>query len=89
MPVPWAEIVNYCDPSTIKAHIDLYENTEREKLGFVRYVCTNRKYQQIDDVPVYIYPADFAFLRTPALSRGSLTMTGKSNTTKNYCEVSL
>lgn len=74
-----AEIVNYCDPSTIKAHIDLHGNTERVKLGFVRYASTNRKYQQIDDVPVYIYPADLLSQKSALFG---MTRTGKSNTTK-------
>jgi hypothetical protein len=74
-----AEIVNYCDPSTIQAHIDLYENTERVKLGFVRYASTNRKYQRIDDVPVYIYPADLLSQKSALFG---MTRTGKSNTTK-------
>src|SRR5690606_35262716 len=50
-------IVNYADPLSIQSHIERYGNTEKVKLGFVRYASTNRKYQQIDDVPVFIYPA--------------------------------
>lgn len=73
------EIVNYCDPSNKQEHRDRYENTERVKLGFVRYASTNRKYQQIDDVPVYIYPADLLSQKSALFG---MTRTGKSNTTK-------
>lgn len=72
-------IVNYADPSSIQAHIEKYGNTERVKLGFVRYASTNRKYQQIDDVPVYIYPADLLSQKSALFG---MTRTGKSNTTK-------
>lgn len=73
------EIVNYCDPTNIQAHIEKYGNTERVKLGYVRYASTNRKYQQIDDVPVYIYPADLLSQKSALFG---MTRTGKSNTTK-------
>lgn len=72
-------IVNYSDPSNIQAHIEKYGNTEKVKLGFVRYASTNRKYQQIDDVPVYIYPADLLSQKSALFG---MTRTGKSNTTK-------
>jgi hypothetical protein len=49
------------------------------KLGQVRYASTNRKYQQIDDVPVYIYPADLLSQKSALFG---MTRTGKSNTTK-------
>ncbi len=73
------QIVNYADPSSIQAHVKKYGNTERVKLGFVRYASTNRKYQQIDDVPVYIYPADLLSQKSALFG---MTRTGKSNTTK-------
>ncbi|MCF1751099.1 helicase HerA domain-containing protein [Mariniradius sediminis] len=73
------QIVNYADPSSIQAHIEKYGNTERVKLGFVRYASTNRKYQQIDDVPVFIYPADLLSQKSALFG---MTRTGKSNTTK-------
>lgn len=73
------EIVNYCDPSNIQGHIEKYGNTEKVKLGFVRYASTNRKYQQIDDVPVHIYPADLLSQKSALFG---MTRTGKSNTTK-------
>lgn len=72
-------IVNYSDPLNIQAHIEKYGNTEKVKLGFVRYASTNRKYQQIDDVPVYIYPADLLSQKSALFG---MTRTGKSNTTK-------
>jgi hypothetical protein len=73
------EIVNYCDPSNIQSHIERYGNTEKVKLGFVRYASTNRKHQHIDDVPVYIYPADLLSQKSALFG---MTRTGKSNTTK-------
>jgi len=73
------QIVNYCDPSTLKSHVEKYNNSERVKLGQVRYASTNRKYQQIDNVPVYIYPADLLSQKSALFG---MTRTGKSNTTK-------
>lgn len=73
------EIVNYCDPINKQEQRVKYNNTERVKLGFVRYASTNRKYQQIDDVPVYIYPADLLSQKSALFG---MTRTGKSNTTK-------
>jgi len=73
------QIVNYADPSSIQAHTEKYGNTERVKLGFVRYASTNRKYQQVDDVPVFIYPADLLSQKSALFG---MTRTGKSNTTK-------
>lgn len=72
-------IVKYCDPSNIQINIENYNNTERVKLGFIRYASTNRKYQNIDDVPVYIYPADLLSQKSALFG---MTRTGKSNTTK-------
>jgi len=73
------EIVNYCDPTNKQEHREKYGNTETVKLGFVRYASTNRKYQQIDDVPVFIYPADLLSQKSALFG---MTRTGKSNTTK-------
>lgn len=72
-------IVNYSDPLNIQTHTERYGNTDKVKLGFVRYASTNRKYQQIDDVPVYIYPADLLSQKSALFG---MTRTGKSNTTK-------
>lgn len=73
------EIVNYCDPVNKQDQKEKYHNTERVRLGNVRYASTNRKYQQIDDVPVYIYPADLLSQKSALFG---MTRTGKSNTTK-------
>jgi len=72
-------IVNYCDPSSLASHIKKYQNSERVKLGNVRYASTNRKYQQVDDVPIFIYPADLLSQKSALFG---MTRTGKSNTTK-------
>ncbi len=72
-------IVNYCDPSTLRSHIEKYNNSEKVKLGNVRYASTNRKYQQVDNVPVSIYPADLLSQKSALFG---MTRTGKSNTTK-------
>jgi hypothetical protein len=73
------EIVNYCDPMNKQEQAEKYGNTNRVKLGCVRYASTNRKYQQIDDVPVYIYPSDLLSQKSALFG---MTRTGKSNTTK-------
>ena len=73
------EIVNYCDPINILDQVEKYGNTNKVKLGCVRYASTNRKYQQIDDVPVYIYPSDLLSQKSALFG---MTRTGKSNTTK-------
>jgi hypothetical protein len=72
-------IVNYTDATNVQEHIETYGNTERVKLGCVRYASTNRKYQKVDDVPVFIYPADLLSQKTALFG---MTRTGKSNTTK-------
>jgi hypothetical protein len=73
------EIVNYSDPINKQEQKEKYNNTNRVKLGYVRYASTNRKYQQIDDVPVYIYPLDLLSQKSALFG---MTRTGKSNTTK-------
>jgi len=73
------EVVNYCDPINKEDQREKYGNTEKVKLGFVRYASTNRKYQQIDDVPVFIYPSDLLSQKSALFG---MTRTGKSNTTK-------
>ncbi|GBE00099.1 AAA-like domain protein [bacterium BMS3Abin07] len=73
------EIVNYIDPNNLQEHFEKYGTTERVKLGHIRYASTNRKYQQIDDVPVFIYPADLLSQKSALFG---MTRTGKSNTTK-------
>ncbi|MBQ9494873.1 MAG: DUF87 domain-containing protein [Treponema sp.] len=72
-------IINYIDPYTKQANIEKYGSNNEVKIGHVRYASTNRKYQQIDDVPVFIYPADLLSQKTALFG---MTRTGKSNTTK-------
>lgn len=72
-------IVNYTDQSNLQEHIEKYGTAENVKLGYIRYASTNRKYQQIDDVPVHIYPADLLSQKSALFG---MTRTGKSNTTK-------
>jgi len=72
-------IVNYTDPSNLVDHIEKYGTSESVKLGSIRYASTNRKFQNIDAVPVYIYPADLLSQKTALFG---MTRTGKSNTTK-------
>ncbi|MDR3019764.1 MAG: DUF87 domain-containing protein, partial [Treponema sp.] len=73
------EIVNYCDPMNKLEQVEKYGTTNRVKLGCVRYASTNRKYQQVDDVPVFIYPSDLLSQKSALFG---MTRTGKSNTTK-------
>ncbi len=73
------EIVNYSDPTNIQDHFEKYGSTEKVKLGQIRYASTNRKYQQIDNVPVYVHPADLLSQKSALFG---MTRTGKSNTTK-------
>lgn len=72
-------IINYIDPYTKQENIEKYGSNSEVKIGHVRYASTNRKYQQINDVPVYIYPADLLSQKTALFG---MTRTGKSNTTK-------
>jgi hypothetical protein len=72
-------IVNYIDPRNLEEHIEKYGSSAKVKLGCVRYASTNRRYQQVDDVPVHIYPADLLSQKTALFG---MTRTGKSNTTK-------
>jgi len=72
-------IVNYTDPSNLEEHLEKYGTTAKVKLGHIRYASTNRKFQNIDDVSVYIYPADLLSQKSALFG---MTRTGKSNTTK-------
>ena len=63
------KIVNYSENSQGKT----------VKLGKVRYASTNRKHQNIDNVNVFIYPADLLSQKSALFG---MTRTGKSNTTK-------
>ena len=73
------EIINYCDPVNIRDQKDKFNNVKRVKLGNVRYASTNRRFQHVDDVPVYIYPSDLLSQKSALFG---MTRTGKSNTTK-------
>lgn len=73
------EIINYCDPVNIQEQKNKFNNVKRVKLGNVRYASTNRRFQHIDDVPVYIYPSDLLSQKSALFG---MTRTGKSNTTK-------
>ena len=72
-------IINYCDPVNIRDQKDKFNNVKRVKLGNVRYASTNRRFQHVDDVPVYIYPSDLLSQKSALFG---MTRTGKSNTTK-------
>ena len=67
------QIVNYRDPTA-------ESKPEYEvDIGEVRYASTNRSFQGISDVPVYISPNDLLGQKTALFG---MTRTGKSNTTK-------
>jgi len=72
-------IVNYTDPINIRDHEENYGKTRAVKIGNIRYASTNRKYQDVDDVPVLIHPIDLLSQKTALFG---MTRTGKSNTTK-------
>ncbi len=73
------KIINYIDPYTNLVNIEKYGSDNKVKIGNVRYASTNRRFQNIDNVPVYIYPADLLSQKTALFG---MTRTGKSNTTK-------
>ena len=72
-------IVNYIDPSVLADYKERFNNTSRVQLGTIRYASTNRKYQQIDDVSVSIFPSDLLSQKSAVFG---MTRTGKSNTVK-------
>jgi hypothetical protein len=72
-------IVNYRSISNLREQEEIYNTSSRVKLGFVRYASTNRKYQRVNDVKVFISPADLLSQKTALFG---MTRTGKSNTTK-------
>lgn len=67
-------IVNYRDPDRIDARSD-----RRVTVGEIRYASTNRAFQGVSDVDVYLSPADLLDQKTALFG---MTRTGKSNTTK-------
>lgn len=68
-----AKIINYRDPLSDSAGMP------QVQIGHVRYASTNRPFQKIGDVPVYIAPTDLLGMKTALFG---MTRTGKSNTTK-------
>lgn len=72
-------IVNYLDPSTEEKYRKTYNNVSRVQLGNIRYASTNRRYQNIDTVPVSIFPNDLLAQKSAIFG---MTRTGKSNTLK-------
>lgn len=72
-------IVNYLAPSTEEKYRKTYNNVSRVQLGNIRYASTNRRYQNIDTVPVSIFPNDLLAQKSAIFG---MTRTGKSNTLK-------
>jgi hypothetical protein len=73
------QIVNYIDPKNLQDHKTEFGNAETVKLGKVRYASTNRSYQEVNNVPIFMCPADLLSQKTALFG---MTRTGKSNTTK-------
>ena len=73
------KIINYIDPYTELENKRQYGSNTKVRIGNVRYASTNRRYQNIDNVPVYICPLDLLSQKTALFG---MTRTGKSNTTK-------
>lgn len=70
-----SNIVNYIDPDRIEPD----QSQERVMVGDVRYASTNRSFQGISSVQIYISPADLLGQKTALFG---MTRSGKSNTTK-------
>jgi hypothetical protein len=70
------KIVNFIDPANLQEHEEKYGRTKSVRVGAIRYASTNRRYQNIDDVPVYIHPIDLLAQKTALFG---MTRTGKSN----------
>ena len=66
-------IVNHVKPSSEN------EQIAPVRIGKVRYASTNRRFQNLDDIPVYLQPSDLLAQKTALFG---MTRTGKSNTTK-------
>lgn len=67
-------VVNYRDPERADEN-----NSQRVTVGEIRYASTNRGFQGVSDVAVYLSPADLLDQKTALFG---MTRTGKSNTTK-------
>ncbi|MCL2499698.1 MAG: DUF87 domain-containing protein [Defluviitaleaceae bacterium] len=72
-------IINYINPDVLIDYERKFGKTDRVRIGKVRYASTNRKYQNMDDIPVYLHPADLLAQKSAVFG---MTRTGKSNTTK-------
>lgn len=72
-------IVNYIDPINKEKQEDKYGKTDKVRIGRIRYASTDRKFQNIDDIPVYLQPVDLLAQKSALFG---MTRTGKSNTTK-------
>jgi len=73
------KIVNFIDDSVLADYKERFNSTSRVNLGTIRYASTNRKYQQVDNVPIGIFPADLLSQKSALFG---MTRTGKSNTAK-------
>jgi hypothetical protein len=69
-----ARIVNFRDPVIFAG-----SRIPMVQIGHVRYASTNRRFQQVANVPVSITPTDLLGQKTALFG---MTRTGKSNTTK-------
>jgi len=74
-----AKIINFVDPVNLQDHEERYGRTQPVKVGVIRYASTNRRYQNVDEIPVSIHPIDLLAQKTALFG---MTRTGKSNTTK-------
>ena len=74
-----AKIINFVDPVNLQDHEERYGRTKPVRIGVVRYASTNRRYQNVDEIPVFIHPIDLLAQKTALFG---MTRTGKSNTTK-------
>lgn len=69
------EIVNYLDVD----RVDENQSEARVRIGEVRYASTNRAFQGVSNVEVFVSPADLLGQKTALFG---MTRSGKSNTTK-------
>jgi len=70
-----AAIVNFIDPD----RVDESQSQARVRIGEVRYASTNRSFQGVSNVDVFMSPVDLLGQKTALFG---MTRTGKSNTTK-------
>ena len=77
------KIVNYVRPADKKQMKKEARLSTPVRLGRVRYASSDRKGQNVDTVPVSIYPADLLAQKTAVFG---MTRVGKSNTIKIIAE---